>query len=67
MAKKKTEEPVVTLHREVRADGCIRLTSTYGVIDIRNNIMYSEVVCKPQNEHFFKPMEAGEESNEPSA
>lgn len=63
MAKKKTVE--VTLNREVLPNGNIKLTSVQGVIDIRDNSVYSEVICKPKNEHYFK--EAGEESNEPGA
>lgn len=56
MAKRKTtvvEEPVETLHREVLPNGNIKLTSIYGIMDIRNDIIYSEVVCKPRNERFF--------------
>ena len=53
MAKKKTSEPVETLHREVLPNGNIKLTSIYGVVDIRGNQWYSEVVCKPRNERFF--------------
>lgn len=63
MAKKKTVE--VTLNREVLPNGNIKLTSIQGVKDIRDDSVYSEVICKQKYEHYFK--EAGEESNEPSA
>lgn len=53
MAKKKTSEPVETLHREVLPNGNVKLTSIYGVMHIRSEVIYSEVVCKPRNERFF--------------
>ena len=57
MAKRKTAEPVITLKREVLANGTIRLTSPNGIIDKRNNHKYAEVECLPKNERFFKEVE----------
>ena len=57
MAKKKTAEPVATLKREVLANGNIKLSSPNKIRDTRNDAIYSEVVCKPQNERFFKEVE----------
>ncbi len=54
MAKKKTAPKVETLHREVLANGNIHLWSEKGIIDTRSNAVYSEVICKPINERFFK-------------
>ena len=57
MAKRKTVEPVITLHRDVLPNGNIYLTSPNRIYDIRDNSTYSEVICKPQNERFFKEVE----------
>ena len=47
------EEPIVTMNKEVLPNGNIKLTSIYGVLDTRNDAIYSEVICKPKNERFF--------------
>ena len=32
----------------------IKLTSANGIVDIRDNRVYSEVVCKPENVKYYK-------------
>ena len=32
----------------------IKLTSPNGIVDIRDNRVYSEVVCKPENVKYYK-------------
>lgn len=32
----------------------IKLTSANGILDIRDNRVYSEVVCKPENVKYYK-------------
>lgn len=32
----------------------IKLTSINGIIDIRNNRLYSEVICKPESIKYYK-------------
>ena len=56
MAKKKAE-PVVTLKREVMANGNIKLTSPKGIIDTRTGMIYPRVICKPELESFFAEAE----------
>ena len=41
------------MNREVLPNGLIKLTAQNGVKDIRTNIIHSEVICKPENEHYF--------------
>ena len=57
MAKKKTVEPVVTLKREVMANGNVKLTSPKGIVDTRSERVYARVICKPESERFFKEVE----------
>lgn len=42
-----------SLTREIFPDGKIRLSSTYGIKDVRNDTVYSVVVCKPRSEKYF--------------
>lgn len=35
-------------------NGYIKLTSPNGIVDIRDNRVYSEVVCKPENVKYYK-------------
>jgi hypothetical protein len=32
----------------------VKLTSANGILDIRDNRVYSEVVCKPENVKYYK-------------
>ena len=57
MAKKKTAEPVVTLHREVMANGNVKLTSPKGIVDTRSGAVHTRVICKPDYERFFAEAE----------
>ena len=57
MAKRKTAEPVITLHRDVLPNGNIYLTSPNRIYDIRDNSIYSEVICLPQDERFYREVE----------
>lgn len=53
MAKKKSAEPVVTLKRDVMANGNIKLTSPKGIVDTRSGAVHTRVICKPEFERFF--------------
>lgn len=53
MARAKKTAVVVTLKREVLANGNIRLSSPKGIIDSRTDSVYSEVICKPRYERLF--------------
>ena len=53
MARAKKSAIVSTISREVLPNGNIYLYSEYGLIDTRNNLWYSEVVCKPRYERYF--------------
>ena len=35
-------------------NGYIKLTAKNGIVDIRDNRVYSEVVCKPENVKYYK-------------
>ena len=48
------------MNREVMPNGKIHLTSDVGVIDIRTDNIYSEVVCKDKNEKYFREVEEDE-------
>ena len=54
MARAKKSAVVITLVREVLANGNIRLSSPKGIIDSRTDSVYSVVVCKPNKEKYFK-------------
>ena len=54
MARIKTSP---TFSRIVLENGNIKLSSPKGIIDIRNNIVYSEVICKPNKERYFMEAE----------
>ena len=41
------------IKREVLANGMIRLSSTKGIRDIRNDRVYSVVECEARNEKFY--------------
>lgn len=54
MARARKTAVVITLNREVLANGNIRLSSPKGIIDSRTDSVYSVVVCKPNKEKYFK-------------
>ncbi len=41
------------MHREELEGGLIRLLADNGVKDIRTDFVYSEVICKPENEKYY--------------
>lgn len=41
------------MSKTVLPNGKIKLFSEIGIRDIRNDNIYSEVICKEENEHFF--------------
>lgn len=56
MARRKTV--IVTFKRETLPNGNIKLSSPKGIIDRRNDNIYSEVVCKPRYERYFSEVES---------
>ena len=42
-----------SIKREVLAKGMIRLSSSKGIRDIRNDRLYSVVECEARNEKFY--------------
>ena len=54
MARAKKTAVVITLNREVLANGNVRLSSPKGLVDTRTDRVYSEVICKPNKERFFR-------------
>ena len=48
------------MNREVLPNGKIHLTSDIGIMDIRTEVVNSEVVCKEKNEKYFKEVEEDE-------
>jgi len=45
------------MNREVLPNGKIHLTSDIGIIDIRTEVIHSEVICKDKNEKYFREVE----------
>ena len=48
------------MNREILPNGKIHLTSDIGIMDIRTEVVHSEVVCKEKNEKYFVEVEEDE-------
>lgn len=50
--------------RDVLKNGTVKLSSPIGIVDTRTNAIYSEVICKPKNEKYYREAEEEAEVTE---